>query len=146
MRDRNQDSDAAQSGRPDKEDSDDRVERADAVPEPIDDVETHAHSVRSEVKEDVHPDRGDFERADTDREDPPIAAESPTPRTVPVSVWFVLRPIRSSMANCFFCGLGDCDQVFVVKTRNPIVTRAHAVHNQCVFDHMRLQALASEGR
>jgi hypothetical protein len=146
MRDRNQDSDAAQSGRPDREDGDDRMERADAVPQPIDDVEADTHRTQSKAEADVHPDRDDLERADTDREDEADEAELPTPRTVPVSIWFVLRPISSSMADCFFCGEGDCDQVFVVKTRTAATTRAHAVHNRCVIDHMRLQALASEER
>jgi hypothetical protein len=131
--------------------TDDRLEPTrdrEAVPEPIVAETTYASPVPPEAQEaDVHPDGDDVERADTDRDiaGAQRAGELLPTREVPTSIVFQLRPIRSTSAKCFFCGELDCDQVFVSKVKPAHKIEAYAVHDQCVFDHVELQALASGG-
>lgn len=146
MRDRHQDSDVAQSGRPKKETDDDGVGEvgdSGAVPEAIAPETTYA-IVRPHEAAGVHPVRGDRERADTDRDEPrgELSGELLAARKVPTGLTFHLRAVRSNSASCFFCKGTDCDQVFVAKTKDASKIKAFAVHNQCVFDHEELQALA----
>jgi len=119
----------------------------DAVPEEI--ASETAYSVRVSPQEDetdVHPDRNQFERADTDRhelgDDPADAGH----RENPTSLTFSLVPIQSMHAPCFFCGERGCEQVFMARLLPPLKTKAWAVHNECIFDHERLQELASEDK
>lgn len=120
----------------------------EAISEPISSEKVDSVRVPTEASDaDVHPDRDDIERADTDREfaRDDRSGELLVTSKVPASLNFQLKRIPSSKAECFFCGESDCDQVFVANSKDPAKRKVLAVHNECVFDHSRLQVLASGG-
>lgn len=137
MRDPNQDSDAAQSGRPEGND-DDELGAAEAVPKAIDVEVSLEHAAP-----DAHPDRK-LERADTDWDKPRDERGGLRSAERPSRVTLALRPVASLTLRCFFCWATDCDATFRVYSHRD--TQTFAAHSRCVFDHEELQRIALEGK
>lgn len=138
MRDPNQDSDAAQSGRQQEGDHDDLEPDRDAVPQAIE-VETSAPLGCVVQAQNLRTDRGDPERADTDRDESGDAGAGVRAVECPRQLSFRLRAVKARNMRCFFCQDFDCDVVFMARGEPAWRNKAYAAHARCVVAHTELE-------